>query len=87
MQETTQPVTASATIETPFRRFARNFFSSKIATAGFALLVLILLAALFAPVLFATPTLPGTVEEYQAYRALVTRFVAARNDRINSLFG
>ena len=36
---------------------------------------------------FATPTLPGTVEEYQAYRALVTRFVAARNDRINSLFG
>ena len=51
MQETTQPVTASATIETPFRRFARNFFSSKIATAGFALLVLILLAALFAPVL------------------------------------
>jgi len=36
---------------------------------------------------FATPTLPGTVEEYQSYRAKVTRFVAARNHRINALFG
>jgi peptide/nickel transport system permease protein len=36
-------------VETPFRRFARNFFSSKIATAGFVLLVLIVLAASFAP--------------------------------------
>ena len=36
-------------VETPFRRFSRNFFSSKIATAGFILLALILLAAIFAP--------------------------------------
>ncbi|AMP07269.1 N-terminal TM domain of oligopeptide transport permease C family protein [Collimonas pratensis] len=36
-------------METPWRRFVRNYFSSKIATAGFVLLVLILLAAIFAP--------------------------------------
>ena len=36
---------------------------------------------------FVTPTLPGTAEECQSYRAKVTRFVAARNDRINALFG
>ncbi|HWW04084.1 ABC transporter permease [Collimonas sp.] len=35
--------------ETPWQRFARNFFGSKIATAGFVLLVLIVLAAIFAP--------------------------------------
>ena len=39
------------TVETPWRRFIRNYFSSKIAAAGFVLLVLILLAAIFAPVL------------------------------------
>lgn len=38
-------------VETPLRRFIRNFFSSKIALAGFVLMVVILLAALFAPVL------------------------------------
>jgi peptide/nickel transport system permease protein len=37
--------------ETPFRRFVRNFFSSKIASAGFVILLLILLAAIFAPVI------------------------------------
>ncbi|MGB7191973.1 ABC transporter permease subunit [Collimonas pratensis] len=42
---------AIETVETPWRRFVRNYFSSKIATAGFVLLVLILLAAIFAPVL------------------------------------
>ena len=36
---------------------------------------------------FVTPSLPGTVEEYQSYRAQVTSFVAARNNRINALFG
>lgn len=35
--------------ETPFRRFARQFFSSKIAVAGLAVLVVILLIAVFAP--------------------------------------
>ncbi|WP_061944638.1 ABC transporter permease [Collimonas pratensis] len=40
---------AIETVETPWRRFVRNYFSSKIATAGFVLLVLILLAAIFAP--------------------------------------
>lgn len=39
------------TVETPWRRFIRNYFSSKIAAAGFVLLVLILLAAIFAPML------------------------------------
>ncbi|HWW99218.1 ABC transporter permease [Collimonas sp.] len=39
------------TVETPWRRFVRNYFGSKIATAGFILLVLILLAAIFAPVI------------------------------------
>ena len=38
-------------VETPFKRFARNFFSSKIATAGFVALCLIVLAAIFAPVI------------------------------------
>ncbi len=36
--------------ETPFARLRRNYFSSKLATAGLVVLVLILLAALFAPV-------------------------------------
>lgn len=45
-----------ATPETPFRRFARNFFSSKIATVGFIMLVIILLAAIFAP--FISPQNP-----------------------------
>ena len=38
-------------VDTPLRRFARDFFSSRIATAGLIGLVLILLAAVFAPVL------------------------------------
>ena len=38
-------------VETPFRRFARHFFSSKIATAGFIALLLIVLAALLAPLI------------------------------------
>ncbi|RBA24711.1 ABC transporter permease [Herminiimonas fonticola] len=38
-------------VETPFQRFARNFFSSKIAAAGFIALCLIVLAAIFAPVI------------------------------------
>lgn len=46
-----QPTQAIDTVETPWRRFLRNYFSSKIATAGFVLLVLILLAAIFAPML------------------------------------
>ncbi|MFM9899906.1 MAG: ABC transporter permease [Polaromonas sp.] len=49
MQTSTQP--AAIAVETPLRRFTRNFFSSKIALAGFVLMVVILLAALFAPVL------------------------------------
>jgi peptide/nickel transport system permease protein len=35
--------------DAPLRRFGRQFFSSRIATAGFVLLVVIILAALFAP--------------------------------------
>ena len=42
-------VALSLAPETPFRRFTRNYFASKIATIGFVLLVIILLAALFAP--------------------------------------
>ncbi len=37
--------------ETPLRRFASDFFASRIAAAGFILLALVLLAALFAPIL------------------------------------
>jgi peptide/nickel transport system permease protein len=37
--------------DTPLRRFARDFFSSGIATAGFIALLLIVLAAVFAPVI------------------------------------
>ena len=51
MQETNQRLATATVVETPWRRFARNFFSSKIALAGFVLMVIILLAALFAPVL------------------------------------
>jgi peptide/nickel transport system permease protein len=42
---------ALAKVETPFQRFVRQFFSSKVATVGFAVLLLIILAAVFAPVL------------------------------------
>ena len=51
MQETNQRLATATVVETPWRRFARNFFSSKIALAGFVLMVIILMAALFAPVL------------------------------------
>ncbi|HWU98689.1 MAG TPA: ABC transporter permease [Oxalicibacterium sp.] len=37
--------------ETPLQRFSRNYFSSRIALAGFVLLLLIVLAAIFAPLL------------------------------------
>jgi len=37
--------------ETPWRRFVGNFFGSKIATVGLILLVLIVLAAVFAPII------------------------------------
>jgi peptide/nickel transport system permease protein len=37
--------------ETPLRRLAREFFSSRVATAAFALLLLIIVLALFAPLL------------------------------------
>lgn len=40
-----------ATEETPFKRNVRQFFASKVATAGFIGLVLIVFAAIFAPVL------------------------------------
>lgn len=36
-------------IDSPFKRFVQHFFSSKIATAGFILLLLVILVALFAP--------------------------------------
>jgi peptide/nickel transport system permease protein len=46
------PMTAQRpAVETPFRRFTRQFFESRIATAAFVVLVLILFAALFAPAL------------------------------------
>lgn len=35
--------------QTPFQRFRRDFFSSKIATAGLLILVVVILAAIFAP--------------------------------------
>ena len=38
-------------VDTPLRRFTRDFFSSRIATCGFIALVLVIIAALFAPVL------------------------------------
>jgi peptide/nickel transport system permease protein len=38
-------------VEAPCQRFVRNYFGSRIATAGFALLVLIVLAAIFAPII------------------------------------
>ncbi len=44
-------VIQSVAIETPFQRFARNFFASKIAASGCVLLLLIVLAAIFAPVI------------------------------------
>jgi peptide/nickel transport system permease protein len=49
----TTPITAVAvaSADTPLRRFIRDFFSSKIATAGFIVLLLIVLAAIFAPLI------------------------------------
>jgi peptide/nickel transport system permease protein len=43
------PNASDAFIETPLRRFARNYFASKIALASFVLLAIIMLAAIFAP--------------------------------------
>lgn len=45
------PAAAVLAEETLLQRFARNYFSSKIATIGFIALVLIMLAALLAPVI------------------------------------
>lgn len=45
------PIPARNMAETPWQRFVRNFFGSRIATAGFVLLALIVLAAIFAPVI------------------------------------
>ena len=42
---------SSPDVETPFKRFMRNFFASRIAAAGFVALLLIVLAAIFAPVI------------------------------------
>src|SRR5262245_38657146 len=36
-------------VQTPVSRFLEDFFASKLATAGFALLLLVVFAALFAP--------------------------------------
>jgi peptide/nickel transport system permease protein len=44
-------ITATSAPETPLQRFARNYFSSRIALAGFVLLLLIVLAAIFAPLI------------------------------------
>jgi peptide/nickel transport system permease protein len=43
--------TPAAPNETPFRRFLSEFFESKIATLGFAMLVAVVAVALFAPLL------------------------------------
>lgn len=41
----------SAEVETPLQRFTRNFFASRIAGAGCIVLLVIVLAAIFAPVI------------------------------------
>ncbi len=43
--------TGGERVDTPFRRFAAEFFESKVATGALILLVVIVLAALFAPLL------------------------------------
>lgn len=49
--------------DTPFTRFLQAFFSSRLATFGFVLLVLILLAAVFAP--FIAPQNPYDLEHLE----------------------
>ena len=49
MQSLMQIVNRIRQADTPLTRFLQGFFSSRIATAGFILLLLILLAAIFAP--------------------------------------
>jgi peptide/nickel transport system permease protein len=49
--ETGTAAIAAAPIETPFRRFVRDFADSKLALLGLVLFTIILLAAVFAPVL------------------------------------
>lgn len=44
-------VIAPVPVETPLKRFTRNFFAGRIATIGFVILSLIVLAAIFAPVI------------------------------------
>ncbi|RJF95509.1 ABC transporter permease [Noviherbaspirillum saxi] len=51
MEAAPEVTPALAKAETPFQRFVRQFFSSKVATFGFVVLLLIILAAVFAPVL------------------------------------
>lgn len=48
-QEDKTPPPAAAREQSPWRRFAAEFFSSKIAVAGLATLVIIILIAIFAP--------------------------------------
>ena len=48
-QEDKTPPLAAAREQSPWRRFAAEFFSSKIAVAGLATLVVIILIAIFAP--------------------------------------
>ena len=51
MDDTIVTTTSPIAPETPLQRFARNYFSSRIALAGFILLLLIVLAAILAPVI------------------------------------
>jgi peptide/nickel transport system permease protein len=46
--ESVQQISA---VETPFKRFVRHFFANRMAAIGFIVLVLIILAAIFAPLI------------------------------------
>lgn len=48
-QSTDQSKSCSLVVETPLRRFARNYFSSRVVTVALIILVGIVLAAIFAP--------------------------------------
>lgn len=83
MSVTTQQAPALA--PSPARRFAREFFRARVATAGFALLLLLLLAALFAPLL--APQNPYDLARLDLLDARLAPGAVSRDGNLTFLLG
>jgi peptide/nickel transport system permease protein len=71
--------------DTPFTRFLQGFFSSRIATFGFILLLLILLAAIFAPVI--SPQNPYDLEHLDVMDSRLAPGKTAMDGNLTFLLG